>query len=90
VDAVWMKPKLTPVLSSTPKSMALQTVRPMRAAAGYHHTDCGEKRDPRSDATNRMTQNVELDINARLEKLSFVMICFNVRFELHRRCSERC
>jgi transposase len=35
-EAVWMKPKMSAVLESTPRSPALHTVRPMPAAAGYH------------------------------------------------------
>ncbi len=51
VDVVWMKPNMSAVLSSTPKSVAPQTVRPMRAATGKTSIDCEEKRDPRNDAT---------------------------------------
>ena len=51
MDVVWMKPNMSAVLSSTPKSVALQTVRPMRAATGKTSIDCEEKRDPRNDAT---------------------------------------
>ena len=40
-----MKPNMSVVLSSTSKSLALQTVRPMRAATGKTSIDCEEKRE---------------------------------------------
>ena len=70
-----MKPKISAVLQSTPKSMALHTVRPMRAAPGYEPvTDCVEKRDPRRAVNKSMPQTWELDITARLEKRNFASI----------------
>ena len=68
-----MKPKMTAVLQSTPKSVALQTVRPMRAATDSLSVDCEEKREPRSDATQECHNQWELRFNARLEKWTFAI-----------------